>query len=599
MSFEDKLRKRRTVPITTFLVLAFGGLAALGLVGQIVVGLLSARENTAELIRDKAQITIDGIESRVHSILDPVVAQGQAMGALAGGGPILADPRINPFFAGSLAATPQVQSIWLIIPGKMGREFRRTTDGFAIVDREFDAGARRTVEDVQQAGSSLWGEPKLVDGVVILPQYTILLNDAGAMHAVLVQMVSGDALSRALGAVALNVELQMPFILYGESGVLAHPLLAANRMNFPAQPERMPTAAEIGDEVLSNIWKANEIKWINLANSTNDVVKGMSVGGNVYMFAFRSIEGYSDKPWIVGAYFDGARTRTQMRRLVFIGLSGFFILIFVTALAFVIGRRTSKPASRLARAAQLVHEGKLDQITTLEPTVLRELDEASASFNSMVVGLRESKVIRDLFGKFVPERVAAEMLRSPEGLAPQSGDATILFVDVADFTALAEEVGPVAIVNILNAYFAELVAIIEAEDGIVTQFQGDAILAVFNVPRAVPGHARQAVKAARAISWLVKKKDFGGHHLCCRIGIATGAVVAGNVGAPGRMNYTVHGDAVNLAARLEQLNKEFGTDILIAESTVREIDGVDFRRIGAVDVRGHSAQVTLYTLALE
>jgi class 3 adenylate cyclase len=97
----------------------------------------------------------------------------------------------------------------------------------------------------------------------------------------------------------------------------------------------------------------------------------------------------------------------------------------------------------------------------------------------------------------------------------------------------------------------------------------------------------------------VKEKQFAGHRLRCRIGIATGAIVAGNVGAPGRMNYTVHGDAVNLAARLEQLNKEFGTDILVAESSVRETHGVDFRRIGAVDVRGRSAQVTVYTLVID
>ena len=170
-------------------------------------------------------------------------------------------------------------------------------------------------------------------------------------------------------------------------------------------------------------------------------------------------------------------------------------------------------------------------------------------------------------------------------------------MDVAGFTALAEKVGPVAIVNILNAYFAELVTIVEAHDGVVTQFQGDAILAVFNVPRPVPEHALRAVDAARAIQILVSGRTFVGHSLQCRIGIATGDVLAGNVGAPGRMNYTVHGDAVNLAARLEQLNKEHGTDILVAESTVSKIGEPGFRHIGSIDVRGRTARITVYTLA--
>jgi class 3 adenylate cyclase len=374
-------------------------------------------------------------------------------------------------------------------------------------------------------------------------------------------------------------------------------LLVSSRAKFSETGGRVPTAAEIGDRVLSNIWNANELRVVKLAMSSGDVVKGLSVGDEVYLFAFRAIEGYGEQPWIVGTYFDGSRTRTQIRRLVFIALAGLVILVLVAVLALVIGRGASRPAARLARAAQLVREGELERVVELPPSALRELNEASMSFNSMVEGLRERDVIRDLFGKFVPERVAAEMLHSPEGLAPQACQATILFVDLADFTALAEEVGPVAIVNLLNAYFSELVTIIEAHDGIVTQFQGDAILAVFNVPRPVPEHARRAVDAARAIQSLVAERTFVGHRLHCRIGIATGEIVAGNVGARGRMNYTVHGDAVNLAARLEQLNKEYGSNILIAESTVKEIDSSGFRKLGAVDVRGRSARVTLYTLS--
>ena len=161
---------------------------------------------------------------------------------------------------------------------------------------------------------------------------------------------------------------------------------------------------------------------------------------------------------------------------------------------------------------------------------------------------------------------------------------------------LAESVGPVEIVDILNAYFTKLVAIIEEHGGVVTQFQGDAILAVFNVPRPLMHHEQNGIEAALAIQAVVAEETFLGHQLKCRIGVNTGQVVAGNVGADGRMNYTVHGDAVNLAARLEQLNKEYGTGTLVSEDTVRQVDLVQFRKLGSVDVRGRSVPVTIYTI---
>lgn len=589
-------RVSRTIPITLFLVLSFGGLTAVALSGQILIGWLSARENTQELLRDKAQVTIDGIEARVHSSLSPIVAQGQTMARLPLSGPVLSSPHVSPFLVGTLNATPQMQSISVIIPGQSGRQFRRTASAFDVTDIEFGDLQRRVIERVRQVGNPFWGPPRMVDGGVVLTHYTPVLDVDNVLRAVLVQSISGAALSREVARVAVSNEHQTPFILYGESAVIAHPLLVAARANFPEMGQRVPNAAEIGDEILSNIWKANELRLVDLAQSTGDIVKGLSVNGEVYLFAFRAISGYGDKPWVVGAYFDGERTRTQIRRVLFIGLAGLAILLLVAVMALLIGRGTSRPARRLARAAQLVREGELDKVDTLPASLLRELDEASVSFNAMVDGLRERKVIRDLFGKFVPESVASAILHSPQGLAPQSSEATILFVDLAGFTALAEDIGAIAIVDLLNDYIAELVTIIEAHDGIVTQFQGDAILAVFNVPRPVPDHARRAIEVALAITTLVSERIFAGRRLRCRIGIATGSVVAGNVGAPGRMNYTVHGDAVNLAARLEQLSKEYATDILIAQDTVAGVDDIAFRKLGAIDVRGRSARITVYTL---
>jgi adenylate cyclase len=154
---------------------------------------------------------------------------------------------------------------------------------------------------------------------------------------------------------------------------------------------------------------------------------------------------------------------------------------------------------------------------------------------------------------------------------------------------------PDQVVSMLNSYFSALVDVLESHGGVVTQFQGDAIFATFNVPLADPDHAAQAVRAACRIQEVLKKQVFEGHWLKCRIGINTGVVTAGAVGAAGRLSYTVHGDAVNLAARLEVLNKEYGTRILLSEFTAAYLDSSEFRlrSMGTAMVRGKTQSVAL------
>jgi adenylate cyclase len=131
----------------------------------------------------------------------------------------------------------------------------------------------------------------------------------------------------------------------------------------------------------------------------------------------------------------------------------------------------------------------------------------------------------------------------------------------------------------------------------VTQFQGDAILATFNVPVADDEHAANAVRAACDMLTSVAGNEFAGERLNIRIGINTGTVVAGAIGARGRLNYTVHGDAVNLAARLEGMNKQYGTHLLISQATASRLHGIELETVGETSVRGHSGSIRLYTPA--
>ena len=221
--------------------------------------------------------------------------------------------------------------------------------------------------------------------------------------------------------------------------------------------------------------------------------------------------------------------------------------------------------------------------------------------NLLVRSVVESTVAAEL-SRFVPSEVAAQLKASETRIEAGAGDVretTIFFNDLEGFTTLSEGMSPVELISTLNEYFSAVTEPIVRHGGVINQYQGDAILATFNLPKAHEDHAAGAVRAAIEIQHILASRTFGaGLRLVSRVGINTGIVVGGLVGAQDRLGYTVHGDDVNLAARLEALNKEHGTRIIVSERT-RELAGPEsfaFEALGTVTVRGRSRPVTVYRI---
>jgi class 3 adenylate cyclase len=213
-----------------------------------------------------------------------------------------------------------------------------------------------------------------------------------------------------------------------------------------------------------------------------------------------------------------------------------------------------------------------------------------------VTAERDRSFVREALGKYVPVSVANAIVADQGALQPQRQTATMLFCDMEGFTALVERTDPADVFTLLNEYFAALGAAVVAEGGVINQFQGDAILATFNLPVEDTDHADAAVRAALAIRNVCEARTFAGQSLRARTGIATGEVIAGSVGSGSQLAYTVHGDAVNMAARLEQMNKQTGTTILIAESTFEAVkDRHNAEHMGKIPIRGH-ADASVYTV---
>ena len=218
----------------------------------------------------------------------------------------------------------------------------------------------------------------------------------------------------------------------------------------------------------------------------------------------------------------------------------------------------------------------------------------------LMQSVADATVARELT-RFVAPEVANHIARAEREVEPGDGrviEATILFGDIQGFSTFAEKMSPEQLMHTLNAYFAAVSEVVEACGGTIIAYQGDAMLIGFNTAHPDPRHAESAMHCAIGIQRMVAERRFGeGLVLRTRCGINTGRLVAGAVGTAERLLFTVYGDEVNIAARLEQLNKSFGTWVLASEQTVLA-GGAAFlcRRMGEVQVRGRSRAVTVYAV---
>jgi adenylate cyclase len=216
---------------------------------------------------------------------------------------------------------------------------------------------------------------------------------------------------------------------------------------------------------------------------------------------------------------------------------------------------------------------------------------------------KERTFIRNAFSRYIPEKVVNELMENPEllKLGGEERTMTVLFSDLANFTSFSEKMPPADLVHILNTYLTEMTDIVLEQGGIIDKYQGDAIMAEFGAPLFQPDHADRAVltglkmhRRLDALSWEWCKNKFP--ELNCRIGINTGTMVVGNMGSEHVFDYTVIGDAVNLASRLEGANKRYGTRLMISDFTFNAITPGRFRTrlLDVIQVKGKSEAVKVF-----
>ncbi|MBV6494251.1 MAG: hypothetical protein LDLANPLL_02282 [Turneriella sp.] len=276
------------------------------------------------------------------------------------------------------------------------------------------------------------------------------------------------------------------------------------------------------------------------------------------------------------------------------------ILIVTAVIVYFFARSLSKPMVTLARATDKIIEG--DFGIRLKPRGNDEVTDLTTAFNIMAHGLEEREKLKGALAKFVNPEIAAKALRGEIQLGGERKNATIFFSDIRSFTSISEKLEPEQIVEFLNEYMTIMVKIINRHGGMVDKFIGDAIMALWGLPDGKPNDLENCLRACLQMrkELAVFNKGRGTKDkptIDIGIGVNYGGVLAGQIGSDDRLEYTVIGDAVNLASRIEGLNKDFKTDILVSESVYEKTNTLfNFEAKGGVKVKGKSVEAKIFAL---
>lgn len=561
-------KDRPDMPISRLLPLVLCALVLLAVAPVLTLGYLGARDNTSRLLRDRSELLLDEVEAKIRLLLEPPGRQLTFLGAALQSGRVEPEDTaaFDAFMLGALAATPQVAILALVRPDASVRRYVR--EGFGVEEWDMQEGYPGIQEALAAAGRVTgldYGSP---DWSPILKQ-TLLpiryhLRQADGARATLVAVVTIADLSARLAALGERLEAT-PFVLLGSDRILAHPRVD---LADPTSADRpLPALDGVGDPVLAAIWASEQRPLTSLAPLLRSRGHWTWIGYEPHAYFFRELRGFGDLPWIVGFHTPSTSTRRERWIVLAIGSLGLAMLAASAAASVWIGRRLGRPVLSLAAAAERVEALDFKSVGRIRRSPVREINAAAVAFERMARGLVA-------FETYVP-RTLVRRLVAAGGAAPasESREITVLFTDLEGYTTFSRGRPAEEVVAYLNEVLERVGPLIEAAGGTIDKYTGDGLMAFWGAPEPMIDHARRACEAALAVAAafaaLNEARCWSGKPVCAlRVGLHTGPAVVGNIGFPGRLDYTVIGEAVNVAQRIQAAGRAppFGTPAIVLAS---------------------------------
>jgi adenylate cyclase len=595
------------LPLIAALALAFASLALISGVAYIIV--LAGATGTAErLLVDRASSVVDRQVVRVKSRLDPVSEQLEMLAALAAASRIEVDSpvAVREALAVMMKRVPAVSvAAFATLDLQLHRAVRHP-DGTITRDTtpltELSRGLER-FRELQTSHNTFWGELFWSES-----QKQPVLNVRTPVRRIDDAFIGGLVATLGVGNLSSLISDERQgdgrhFILVDHDKVLAHRLLTDPRRFNLSEDRPLPTIAQLGDPVLAKIWDP-PVRSPTIDRALGTLGHVVDADGRRWVFVYRELKGYGPAPWLVGQYFPIEDATADLDKLMNGAIVGAVTLAAALGLAIFMGVRMAGSIRTITTAAEAIQRLEFDQ-PMHKRSRLREIDDAAHSLDKARGALR-------WFGAYVPHRLVRRLMELGEdAVVSRRVDVTVMFTDIVGFTPQAEHLPEHETADLLNKHFALLGACIEHEHGIIDKYIGDSVMAVWGPLSGASDHAAAAIRAAFAIAMVMhqdneSRRAEGKAPIRVRIGVHSGPAVVGNIGAPGRVNFTVVGDTVNVAQRFEQLGKIYmqpGEEIvvLVSGATVAAVKdrsalGIELPVPQRRRVKGHAQPVEVYRL---
>ncbi|MGD9866669.1 MAG: adenylate/guanylate cyclase domain-containing protein, partial [Hyphomicrobiales bacterium] len=511
--------------------------------------------------------------------------------------------RLSDFLAGSVAAAPQIGT--MVVGDTRGHALRltRETRGAPAVVEAIEvkpgSGLARLAARAAEAGTALWRDPVYLEQAKsTILGLTVPLRNGDIRLGFMAAGVFSRTLSEDLRD-GNRTGRFTPFLLLGTDRVIAHPNLADGEHPVSAGKPLLGIA-EVGDPVLAKLAEARPMDGASFKLAEGSQALQVSVGGADHQIFLRPITGYGDATFHVGVHLAQSRLSQTVTALKHQGLIGIALLFAAFGLSVVLSRAISLPIRRAAKGVSKVRTLDFEQVEPLPRSSLREVDELASAFNAMLVGLKS-------FGRYMPRRLVAGLIRENRvGAGSEERALTVMFTDMAGFSGISETMSARELAAFLNEHLALITGAIEAEGGTIDKYIGDAVMAFWGAPDRLDNTAEPAARAAIAIREALardnaERRARGELPLRLRIGVHTGPLVVGDIGSPQRINYTVVGDVVNGAQRLEALGKELAPEaeiVILMSGETEKLLPADFSRKarGAHRVKGKEHPLEVFEL---
>jgi adenylate cyclase len=592
----------RLTPTLTSVIGAFVLItAALVLSVQVFTSERVTRTMAAEMI----MLGMEALQNEFAAQLDAIEEQAAYTARAIKSGAILLDDtqELATFAYGALAATPQASLILVVTAeGQAIKVQRGAGDGVFVPETIPVSKAPQYVELAQKAAAakgSFWTPVSYVaaHGHSYVT-YVVPMREGDTYIGSVVVGVSLRRLSEI--AQRISTETLTVFLLYDDDQVLAHPQM--HEVEHTLSPVN-PTIDlhESPDGFLAEHFKHEIVQATDLLPANMELKLGTDENGEQRFIVMQdSGEKFGALSILIGAHFPGDFLLQSFEELTNAILIGLLLLAASLVGAALLSHYIARPIKRAASGARAVAQLDLGSVPALPNSIVRELDDLATGYNAMVGGL-------SAFTRYMPSTLVGKLVREGRiDSPPEEREVAVLFTDIAGFTAISEGMGASETADFVNEHLTLLGKSIRKHGGTIDKYIGDSLMAFWGAPETLDSPARAAALAALDIAADLhqdnrRREQKGLPPVRVRIGVHSGPLVVGDIGAPERVNYTVIGDTVNVASRLESLGREVDpkAEVIILASGIvgQQIAGdIAFEALGAQKVKGKDALVDVIRL---